>query len=348
MCKLSYIIPIYNGQKTIVRCLDSICSQHLATYEYEVLVVDDCSTDNTREIIISFIESHPQVRLICQAENLRQGAARNRGLQEARGEYVSFVDGDDIILDGIFSAIQNTEILKPDAVYCSCIHEVSSSVETKKQIDMPEGLCLSGISFCEHFQEEGVFWYPWGFLFRREWLISLNYPFVEKRQHEDRDWVAYVLSRASSVCNSKTPMYRYVYTPSSTCRTLRYSAVFDHVASGIRHINLSEELSSTCPKMSNTLYLFGIDEIYKSLRLRNLSKFGWPDNKHIYDENHLKPLLPELRDLYRQNKLPKQLLVPIFLIPAELAILLTASPLAKMVRRINKIQTRKGLSACLK
>jgi len=334
MCKLSFIIPIYNGRETIVRCLDSICLQNLYTYEYEVIVVDDCSTDNTREIITSFMVSHPQVRLICQAENRRQGAARNRGLREARGEYVSFVDGDDIVLNGVLAAIQNAERLMSDVVYCSCIHEESYSSESQKQIDMDEGQIMSGVSFCERYQGEGVFWYPWGFLFRREWLISLNYPFVEKRQHEDRDWVAYVLSQASSVCNSKTPMYRYVCNPSSTCRTLRYSAVYDHVASGIRHINLSDCLSSVCPNMSRTLCLFGADEIYKSLRLRNLSKFGWTDNKLIYDENHLKPLLPDLRVLFKNNRLHKSLFVPLFLIPVQLSILFAVPPVAKVFRNI--------------
>jgi len=248
-------------------------------------------------------------------------------------KYLKYLIKRHILLDGISQAIQFASSLKPDVVYCSCIHEITTTKNLIKQIDMPEWHILSGATFCERYQDKGVFWYPWGFLFRREWLTSLNYPFVEKRQHEDRDWVAYVLSQASSVCNSNTPMYRYVNNPFSTCRTLRYSSICDHVASGIRHVNLANHLSQKCPRMSNTLLLFGIDEIYKSLRLRNLTKFEWSDNKHIYNEVHLKPLLPELRCFYRQNLLPKQLYFVLFNIPLELLALAIISPFAKFGRR---------------
>jgi len=252
MCKLSFIVPIYNGKDYIVRCLDSICNQQLPAQDYEVIVIDDCSIDNTRDIISDYITHHPQVRLLCQKENHRQGAARNWGLMEAEGEYISFVDGDDLVLDGVVSALQWAEKTKADMVYCSCYHEKTPVEANLKEIDMPEGKVMTGRDFCEQYQHEGVFWYPWGFLIRREWLTQLNYPFVEDRQHEDRDWLGYVLSNAGSVINSKQPMYRYVCNPSSTCRALRYSTVFDHTASGIRHIRLSKQLQAKCPNLSRT------------------------------------------------------------------------------------------------
>lgn len=136
---LSFIIPVYNGAKYILRCLDSIYGIGLLQDDFEILVVDDCSTDNTRELVLSYIEEHPQVRLLCQKENHRQGAARNRGLKEAKGDYVAFVDGDDIVLDGLLSAINWAEMLKVDMVYCSCYHERSTNELTIKEINMPEG-----------------------------------------------------------------------------------------------------------------------------------------------------------------------------------------------------------------
>lgn len=337
---LSFVIPVYNGKDFIVRCLDSIYEVRMPKDEFEIIVVDDCSMDCTREIVNEYISSHPQVRLLCQRENHRQGAARNRGLKEAKGDYIAFVDADDIVLSGMIPAIEWAGKLDVDLVYCSCLHENSQSDTSLKEINLPEGIVMRGRDFCEEYQSDGVFWYPWGFLIRKEWLISLHYPFAEDRQHEDRDWMAYVLSNARSVCNSKMPMYRYVCNPASTCRQPSYSTVMDHVASGIRHIRLSEQLSEKCPNLSKTLYLFGRDEIYKSLRLRNLSKYPWSENKRLYDSKHLKPLLPELRFLFRECKLPVQTCVVIYLKFIVKFSLIFLYPLARIGRRLVALARR--------
>ena len=335
MYKISYIVPIYNGRECIIRCLDSICSQAISIDEYEVLVIDDCSNDNTRDLVSDYAISHPQVRLICQSQNMRQGAARNRGLKEARGEYISFVDGDDMVLEGIVPALTLGEQLHIDMVYCSCYHEKSATETILKKINLPEGRILSGSDFCEQYQHEGVFWYPWGFLIRRDWLVALNHPFIEKRQHEDRDWLAYVLSHAGTVCNSLTPMYRYVYNPSSTCRTLRYSTVFDHVASGIRHIDLAKEVAESCPKLSATLYAFGVQEIHHSIRLRNLTKYTWADNKHLYDAQYLRPLMSDLKRVCRTYSMPLEVRIVVYCPLLTMATTFFASPLASMIRKLK-------------
>lgn len=77
----SFIIPAYNASMTIVRCLDSIYKLSLNENEYEVLVIDDCSIDNTVEIVEGYAKRRTNITLLRQLENHRQGAARNRGGQ---------------------------------------------------------------------------------------------------------------------------------------------------------------------------------------------------------------------------------------------------------------------------
>lgn len=89
--------------------------------------------------------------------------------------------------------------------------------------------------------------------------------------------------------------------------------------------------------MSKTLYLFGIDEINKSIRLRNLSKYPWSDNKHLYDSDHLEPLLPDLRILFQEHKLLRQIFPAIYLKHLELLIISVAYPIARFGRRIVAI-----------
>ena len=89
--KFSIIIPAYNGEKFIGECLDSIFSQ---TYKnLEVIVVNDCSTDNTLKVL----EGYQQIKVFSTPVNSRQGAARNIGLDNCTGDYVLFIDADDAL-----------------------------------------------------------------------------------------------------------------------------------------------------------------------------------------------------------------------------------------------------------
>ncbi|MCD8390767.1 MAG: glycosyltransferase [Firmicutes bacterium] len=98
MLKVSVITPVYNGEKTIARCVDSILAQTLT--ETEIIVVNDGSTDKTAEIL----SGYKNIRVINQ-ENAGQGFARNRGIDAARGEYIAFVDADDTIEPNMLAAM---------------------------------------------------------------------------------------------------------------------------------------------------------------------------------------------------------------------------------------------------
>lgn len=333
---LSFIIPVYNGSEYIVRCLDSITNLAIPEKDYEVIVVDDCSTDNTRDIVREYMASHSQVCLICQTENHRQGAARNRGLKEAKGEYIVFVDSDDYLLPDFVEAYKIALQTKTDMVYFGIEREIKQNEISHMNIDLPQGEIMIGTAYCERYSNDGVFWFPWSYIIRRNFLFSLNYPFVEDRQHEDRDWLAFVLSQAKTVTYSPQRAYHYCRNPNSTCRAPKYSTVFDHVASGIRHIDLSERLSKQCPKLSHLLYVFGEDEIYKSVRLRNLTKFSWKDNRHLYDEKHLRPLMPDLKRLCNDYSFPSAVHHIIYGRLWLMPLLLISSPIASAIRNIKR------------
>ncbi len=97
MVRLSFILPCYNVERYIADCLDSIYEQDLPEDEYEVICVNDCSTDGTRKTIVEYAALHPNLTLIDHTENLTAGGARNTGIKAAKGEYIWFVDPDDAI-----------------------------------------------------------------------------------------------------------------------------------------------------------------------------------------------------------------------------------------------------------
>ncbi len=331
---ISFIIPVYNGRETIIPCIESIRAQ-MEGKDYEIIVVDDCSTDNTRDVISEYAKSCNQVKLFCQPKNRRQGAARNRGLKEAKGDYITYIDADDLVLDGFAKALGIAEETKADMVYGYMEIEKPDGIYIHKLSEDPK-VIMSGKKFGERYCADGVFYYPPSYIYKRSFMEQINTPFVEERQHEDRDWLASVLVQAESVAVCPYTTYRYTMNPNSTCHGLRYSTICDHVASGIRHIDLSEQLKTDCPKLSATLYAFGMEEIHHSIRLRNLTKFPWPDNKHLYDNQHLQPLLPDLKRMCRTYPMPYEVRIVVYCPLLTKVTTFFASPIAVLIRKLKR------------
>lgn len=126
--KVSVIVPVYNAEKYIATCVESILSQTLQ--ELEVIFINDGSTDQSRQIIENYKKVNPQIKLINQ-ENQGVSMARNAGLQAATGEYVGFVDADDYIEKDMYSTLHNA------AVQSNCdvvISNFESEIEGHKVI----------------------------------------------------------------------------------------------------------------------------------------------------------------------------------------------------------------------
>lgn len=101
---LSVIIPVYNSEKFLSRCLDSVFSQ---TGDFEVIAINDGSTDKSLEVLQKYAQEHSNMKIINQ-ENQGVGASRNKGIKEAKGKYLIFVDSDDWLESNVFSKIVDT------------------------------------------------------------------------------------------------------------------------------------------------------------------------------------------------------------------------------------------------
>lgn len=102
MTKYSVIIPAYNSEKTIARCLESLASQ--GREDVQIVVVNDGSTDRSEAVILELAEKYPAIAYVFQ-ENAGVSCARNTGLEHARGTYVTFVDSDDYVAQDYFAAL---------------------------------------------------------------------------------------------------------------------------------------------------------------------------------------------------------------------------------------------------
>ena len=114
---LSVIVPVYNCEKYLDECLSSLTRQGLNDKEYEVLVVNDGSTDRSAEIALSYCEKYHNFHLLNQ-KNQGVSAARNKGIESARGKYIAFIDSDDFVTDNLyFSVIRLAEEKKIKCFY---------------------------------------------------------------------------------------------------------------------------------------------------------------------------------------------------------------------------------------
>lgn len=115
--KVSIIIPTYNQEKLIVRCLDSIPKRD----DIEIIVINDGSTDNTIGALQDYKKHFNKLRIISYKNNRGVSYARNKGLNSATGEYVLFIDSDDYIDSNVFNDIVDNDLLFVDIVFYNMI-----------------------------------------------------------------------------------------------------------------------------------------------------------------------------------------------------------------------------------
>ncbi len=137
--KLSVIVTAYNVSEYIAQCLDSVLAQDYK--DMEIIVVNAESTDNSGEICKTYAEKFPVIKYI-ECENTGPGGTRNAGIKIAQGEYLGFVDGDDIIEPDRFSAVMEyTENGEFDAVYCTCYRFFNDDLTTRSIRHIEEFEC---------------------------------------------------------------------------------------------------------------------------------------------------------------------------------------------------------------
>ena len=124
MKKISIIIPCYNVEKYIDYCLESLFNQTIGIEQLEIILVDDFSTDHTREILMRYESKFPEnILVICNEQNIRQGACRNNALQYATGDFISFVDGDDWLDLRMYEILLAVMEQFPDADMVQFLHK---------------------------------------------------------------------------------------------------------------------------------------------------------------------------------------------------------------------------------
>ena len=210
--KLSIIIPVYNVENYVETCIESLYKQGISEYEFEVILINDGSTDNSLSIIQKYEKQYSNITIINQ-KNQGLSATRNNGIKIAKGEYLLFVDSDDLIIDNTLKgmlhiATQNqVDILKGDYVKANN-QEIENGIKsTNQNFHTPSVLKTGEQGFIEDYNP--MFSYAVLNLYRREFINKNQILFLEGKYFED---VAYTIE---AYLKAKTfmaiPLLFYVY-----------------------------------------------------------------------------------------------------------------------------------------
>lgn len=204
MVKVSIVVPIYNVQRFLPRCLDSILCQTLE--DIEIIAVDDGSNDMSSSILDGYALKDSRIKAI-HTENRGVSAARNLALSMSNGEYVGFVDSDDWIEPNMFSALYSEATTNnSDVVVCGCHPFNDGKIDRK----------LSGReAILAMFDANGLMQgYSWTRLIKRSCIGNLQYD-ENLRCFEDLVFFYHLFGRCTSVYWHDVPLYHYEANPDS-------------------------------------------------------------------------------------------------------------------------------------
>ncbi|PGR03077.1 glycosyltransferase [Priestia megaterium] len=223
--KVSIILPVYNVEKFLDKCLKTLINQTLK--EIEIIAVNDCSTDKSLEILQKYHEMYGDRFQVIDSEiNLKQGGARNLGISKATGEYIGFVDPDDYIALDMFEKMYNAAN-QNDADVVSCDYfEVVGLKKTYVSNDLPEGI-LNKENKKKVLQRK-YGWELWQQLYKRNLFIDNKIEFSENLYVTDLEIGALVLLYANKICKVKEPLYYYIkHDAATTTFKLNDKKVYD-------------------------------------------------------------------------------------------------------------------------
>lgn len=207
--KISIIIPAYNSEKTLFRCLQSIYLQDAQEVIKEVIVINDGSKDNTAGVVLEFKKKYAKIRLI-EKENGGVSSARNAGLKVATGKYVLFCDSDDELTEDCCGVLYNAmEVSTCDMVICG-YEMVGNNYQLQKSPDDNNYAEVKHIKDCFDYFFYGFFLNtPWGRIFRREKVSML---FDESLQNGEDVKFNLDYLKANPYCKAITQRLYIVHT----------------------------------------------------------------------------------------------------------------------------------------
>ena len=270
--KLSVIIPVYNSENYLVKCLNSIVNQTLN--EIEIIIVNDGSTDNSQLIIDEFKSNDSRIISIEQL-NGGLGAARNKGIESASGEYIAFVDSDDYVDLSMFEKMYELAIRhQADIIFCDLVKVdddgnefriLTQSPQLSEKIVLEEDFTIFGEMSC----------FACNKIFKKS--LFDKHRFINRMHFEDIELIPKLVLDSKIISKINEPFYKYFERTNSITRTHTEKGLDIFIA--IENVTNYFKESSYCNEL-NELKRFQIIQGYYSY----LAYLAFVDNKYLKKE----------------------------------------------------------------
>ncbi len=265
MPKFSVIVPVYNTQNYLKRCLDSISNQSFK--DFELIVVNDGSTDDSTKILDDYSKKDDRIKVI-EKKNGGLSSARNRGVEASKGEFLLLVDSDDFIERDLLEVLNKNLDDEPDLIRFQ-IREVQKD-EIKDYMEIPFDTVAGDEAFKKiveyHFVENA-----WCYLYKSSFFKINNFQYEEGLYHEDFGLTPLVIAVSSKVKSIDYIGYNYVINENSIMTTKDYKKIkkkaYDFLS---QYENLVKKISELDISNKDIFKSFLANSvIIKSLELKN-------------------------------------------------------------------------------
>lgn len=273
---LSIVVPVYNVKKYIISCVESIFRQGLNDDDFEVIIVNDGSTDGSMSMIDDIVSSHKNVTIINQ-KNQGLSVARNNGIGNADGNYVAFLDSDDLLVENALKKLLHIALCtSADMVVSRFVKMNDDEIEKIGVVSSGESIkknvLIGRNAFIKVFNPSECF--VWRTIYRKEFLLQNSIRFIPGICFEDIPFTTKCYLNARTVVHCNLPFYIYRQHSNSIVSTVNRRKLLDFnvVLKELCKIRVSEKLSvDEDKKMSDVIfstfshqiwYITHIDSLY--------------------------------------------------------------------------------------
>ena len=265
--QVSIIIPVYNAGKYLSECLDSILAQ--TCQDYELMLVDDCSTDDSLLLCKQYAACYSRIHLLQHAHNQGAAVARNTGMDQAQGDYLAFIDADDCIepeyLERLLQAAEQT---KADVVVEGCkLWKEDADGQRGEAENHPVIDQLTILPTDKDYRFNQLFEYriptvPWGRIFRREFLQDYGIRYRPAPFFDDCMFNFPALYFASTYVLIPETHYGYRFTPESVTRGDEINKVERFVDAILLNLQYINDWAVRMPELVQKPYLKTMVQLY--------------------------------------------------------------------------------------
>lgn len=257
---VSIVIPIYNVEKHLEKCLTSVREQ---TYQnIEVVLVNDGSPDKSPIIAAKYVENDNRFLLINQ-ENGGLSNARNTGMKSSKGKYLYFLDSDDYLnSNSIEIMVAKMEKYNLEVAFFNANVITAGGIKKYHSFSM-ESNVISGLNLIKKMVEfRGIYAPVWMYMYNREYIKKNNFEFYEGILHEDEEWTPRVLLKTERVCYSNEVVLNHIKHEGSITGTTNYNAQLRRFNNYIFVLNRLEEVYNDLKNKDRKVFLNYIAKLY--------------------------------------------------------------------------------------